>query len=250
MRKNQIFRGARPNQIVRGAWPPYIRTSLAVCLAAFSLSGCVRFSIPAGQSAPRIERYVPEYQSPRFNGMPVINAAIEVDRFGTVAAFDTTEMVYSPGDSRLDAYNYSRWRAAPGEMEGDFLYRDLFRACLFSVVFPYAAEGRARFKIDGTVERFMESDGKSGSRAELRLFITLLDMERTDLPGHALFQRPYEAALPLSGNSAGAMARGMGRSMARLSGEILADVYKAARESIANTAGQLKRRGAGGRGGK
>jgi cholesterol transport system auxiliary component len=109
----------------------------------------------------------------------------------------------------------------------DFLVRDLRDSGLFKAVFSYRDSQTGRFSLEGGVERFLELDAKNGSKAVLSLNATLLDLSQGLVSRRVVFQRWYRAEAPLAQANARALAKGMSRAMAEISGRLTNDVYRA-----------------------
>ena len=73
---------------------------------------------------------------------------------------------------------------------------------------------------------------KDGRKAVLTLHVTLLDLSQTNIARRVMFQKNYSYAAPCKDGNAEGLAAGLSESLAHLSGEILRDVYAAARSRM------------------
>lgn len=190
-------------------------------------------NLSCGQTPPLIHQYVFEYASPPvLTGSPV-DEAITVRRFAVAQAFNTTDMIYQPGPLQSASYKYSRWRVNPGYLVTDYLARDLRHSGLFQAVFTAGEPGRSRFALEGGVEEIQELDEPEGWKAALALTVTLLDTSQEEIPRRIVFQKQYRVFEPMLAKTPQGLADAMSRAMQRLSQQIIADVYRAVRERVA-----------------
>jgi ABC-type uncharacterized transport system auxiliary subunit len=204
-----------------------------VGLLLLLLPGCL------GSQAPTmIRQWVLEYDTPAISGCSPLPAVIELERFSTAWAFNSQEMVYQPQAQERGVYPYNRWRKNPGDMVGDLLVRDLRRSGLFKAVLSPSQAGGARFRLEGGVERFLEMDQAQGWRAELRLVLTLMDLNQKNLPDRVILQKEYQADAPIQPKGAAGLARAMSRALAQVSGQALADICQSAGKALEKTKGQ------------
>lgn len=187
----------------------------------FFLAGC-------GKPPSLVQKYMLEYPSPTVAASPKIGEVIKVDLFAVAQVYNSPAMIYQPGPFKSDAYNYHRWRVNPGNLVTDFLVRDLRNSGLFKAVLLYGSSGKSRFLVEGGVEEFQETDTPEGWYAALALNITLLDLDRRELPERVVFQKNYRTVEVMTEKTPQGLAQGMSRAMQRLSGEIIGDIYRAA----------------------
>jgi ABC-type uncharacterized transport system auxiliary subunit len=185
------------------------------------LAGC-------GKPPNLVQKYILEYPSPLVARGPQLAEVIKVNLFSVAQVYNSPAMIYQPGPYKSDAYAYHRWRVNPGNMVTDYLLRDLRNSGLFKAVLSYGSPGKGRFLLEGGVEKFQETDEPQGWQAALGLNITLLDLNRVELPERVVFQKNYRTAEMLTQKTPQGLAQAMSRAMERLSGEIIADVYRAA----------------------
>ena len=198
---------------------PYPLTIVCVLIVSLLWCGC-------GKPPMLVHQYLLEYPAPVVKATPVAES-LKVDKFAVAQAFNTTAMVYRTGPYKAETYNYSRWRVNPGYQVTDFLIRDLRESRLFQAVLPADSATKARFALEGGVERIEEVDQGEVWQAALGLNITLQDTEEKDLTKRVLFQKNYRAEEPLTEKTPDGLAQAMSRAMERLSAQIITDVYQA-----------------------
>ena len=91
--------------------------------------------------------------------------------------------------------------------------------------------GTNRFLIEGGVEEFQEIDEPGGWQAALAVNITLLDLNHQEITQRVVFQKNYRAAEPLTEQTPQGLAQGMSQAMAKLSDQIITDIYQAAKRA-------------------
>ena len=217
MKNSRPFRKRGLCRLLTGLWA----YSLAVFFPLFILAGC-------GKPPNLVQKYILDYPSPTLARAPEVGEVIKVELFAVAQVYNSPAMIYQPGPFKSDAYTYHRWRVNPGNMVTDYLVRDLRNSRLFKAVLPYGSSGKSRYLLEGGVEEFQETDEPGGWQASLALNITLLDLSRQELPQRVVFQKNYRTTEPLTEKTPQGLAQGMSRAMERLSGEIMADIYRAA----------------------
>ncbi len=214
-----------------------VKTFAAFLFAAL-LSSCI-----CGGGSPNVTmQYAIEYPPPSFSKPVRLDAKLGVERFSAARAFRGHGMVYSPKPFREDSYNYSRWIADPADMLGDHLLRDLRASGLFKAVFSYCDSEEPRFEVQGGVERIIETDRGDASEAALAVNIILLDRGEGKYQERVMFQKTYHAAGPITKRTAEDFAKGMSGAAARLSKEIISDVYEGIRETLSQEAAAGRQR--------
>jgi ABC-type uncharacterized transport system auxiliary subunit len=199
---------------------------LALALLVACLSGC-------GKPPMLVNQYILEYPAPVTGGKAKLPAAVKVELFSVAQTFNTNAMIYQPRPFQSQSYNYSRWRANPGNLVTDYLIRDLREAGLFKAVFGPDSSGEHRFKLEGGVAEFQEVDAADGWKASLALTVTLLDTTQPELPQRVVFQKNYRVLEPLPEKTPQGLAQGMSRAMEQVSARIIQDTYEAARNRTA-----------------
>ncbi|MBW1991297.1 MAG: membrane integrity-associated transporter subunit PqiC [Deltaproteobacteria bacterium] len=204
---------------------------VALLLLPFTLAGC-------GSTPPLIHQYVLEYYPPLPQASGQLDAALTVSRFAVAEPYNTTAMVYRPEPLKQEVYRLNRWRVNPGALVTDYLARDLRHSGLFLAVFTEKHQGPSRFCLEGGVEEIQELDEPDGWKAALTLTVTLLDLEEAEIPRQIIFQKTYRATEPMLSRTPEGLARAMSRAMQRLSRQITAEVYQAAKQRM----GQISRK--------
>ena len=200
--------------------------SLLAALLVACLAGC-------GKPPMLVNQYILEYPAPVVAGRAKTSEALKVELFSVDQAFNTTSMVYQPQAFQSQVYNYSRWRANPGNLVTDFLIRDLRESGLFKAVFGSTGTGKYRFRLEGGVAEFQELDAAGGWQASLALTVTLLDTQQEELPQRVVFQKNYRALEPMPEKTPQGLAQAMSRALEQVSARILTDTYEAARRRSA-----------------
>jgi len=194
-----------------------------ICLLMATLSGC----FPRGKPPYLIEQYILDYPSPTLTIYEPTYEALTVARFTVAQSVNSPAMVYMPDNFRMASYQYYRWRNNPGDMVSDFLTRDLRNTNLFTAVFSYRDGERTRFMLEGGVEEFYEVDKGGLSKAVLTLYVVLLDLNEHEINNRVVFQKRYHTEEPLTEQTPKALARAMSAAMAKISEQIIQDVYSA-----------------------
>jgi uncharacterized lipoprotein YmbA len=196
----------------------------AVCVLIMSLLWC-----GCGKPPMLVHQYLLEYPAPVVKATP-LGESLKVEKFAVAQTFNTTAMVYRTGPYQAQTYNYSRWRVNPGYQVTDFLIRDLRESRLFQAVLPADSATKARFDLEGGVERIEEVDQGEVWQAALVLNITLLDTEEKEITKRVIFQKNYRAEEPLTEKTPAGLAQAMSRAMERLSAQIITEGYQAAKK--------------------
>ena len=204
--------------------------TLAVVVLLFFLAGC-------GKPPALVQKYILEYPPPVVANTPKVGEVIKVEVFEVSQVYNSPAMVYQPDPYKSESYNYSRWRVNPGYLVTDYLIRDLRNAHTFKAVLPYGSTGKSRFLLEGGVEKFLEVDSPGVWQAALAVNVTLLDLNRQELPERVVLQKNYQILEPLPEKTPQGLAQGMSRAMAKLSARIIKDVSQAAAQRV-KTAGK------------
>jgi cholesterol transport system auxiliary component len=200
--------------------------SLSAALLVACLAGC-------GKPPMLVNQYILEYPAPVTGGKARTAEALKVELFAVDQAFNTNAMVYQPAPFKSQVYNYSRWRANPGNLVTDYLIRDLRESGLFKAVFGPTGTGKHRFRLEGGVTEFQEVDAADGWQASLALTVTLLDTQQEELPQRVVFQKNYRVLAPMPEKTPQGLAQGMSQAMAQVSAQIIQDTYEAVRSRTA-----------------
>jgi ABC-type uncharacterized transport system auxiliary subunit len=203
-------------------WPG-MRT-LALVTMTFLLTGCF-----GGQAGRAMEQYALEYTPDAPQGVAMLPETITVDRFSAAQLYSTTAMVYQEEPYQLNQYSYHRWRVNPADLVADSLLRDLRSAGMFRGVFQHRSSEPSRYLLAGDLEEFREYDDKEGRWAVVSLNVTLLDTSRQALPDRLLFQKNYRSVEPIDEKIPAGMAKGMSQAVAKVSGQLLDDIFRTVR---------------------
>jgi ABC-type uncharacterized transport system auxiliary subunit len=199
---------------------------LFMALLVVGLGGC-------GKPPMLVNQYLLDYPPPVPAGPAKIPAPLKVELFSVAQAFNTNAMVYQPRPFESQVYNYSRWRANPGNLVTDYLIRDLRESGRFAAVLGPESGAKYRFKIEGGVAEFQEVDAPEVWQASLALTVTLLDTDKEEIPQRVVFQKTYRVQAPLPDKTPQGLAQGMSQAMAQASARIIADTCEAARTRTA-----------------
>ncbi|MFZ5453670.1 MAG: ABC-type transport auxiliary lipoprotein family protein [Thermodesulfobacteriota bacterium] len=194
---------------------------LAGFFLLFFLAGC-------GKPPTLMHKYILEYPSPVAAGAPKVGEVLKVELFAVSQVYNSPAMIYQPHPYKSDSYNYNRWRVNPGYLVTDYLIRDLRDSRVFKAVLPYGSTGKSRLLLEGGVEEFLEIDAPGVWQAALAVNITLLDLNRQELPERVVFQKNYRVLEPMPEKTPKGLAQGMSRAMEKLSAQIIKDVSQAA----------------------
>lgn len=194
-----------------------------ILLAVLVVAGC-----GGGKSAYVVRQYLPDYAPPAGADSSRIDEAIRVEPFATAQAYNSTAMFYRPSPFELSDYSRERWRVPPGDMVTDYLLRDLRHSGGFRAVLGYDDGGEGRYGLNGTIVEFLEVDGNGGPGARLAVDATLLDNSQREITKRVVFQKTYAVEEAMKDKSARAMAEAMSRALKKFSGELAADIRRAA----------------------
>ena len=197
---------------------------LVLAVAAVGCSGM-------GKPPERIDYYVLEYESPRFQGRKPVEDVIRLERFSVAPSYNTERIVYRESAFERNTYNYHRWRANPGDMVGYFLARDLRESGLFRAVLPQETRFAATCALEGIVEEFYERDGEERWEAVLALSITLIVEGEPDVSRRVLHQKAYREVEPCDRKNPRSVSEAMSRAMARASKRIVTDLHRVLRRA-------------------
>jgi ABC-type uncharacterized transport system auxiliary subunit len=199
-----------------------IKLGATVLFCAVLLGGC----FPGSKPPYVVHFYSIEYPSAVPTGL-TMKEAVRIGRFSVVQSYNTSTMFYRPEPYKVAGYSYHRWRTNPGDMVTEHLLEDFRSSGLFHAVFSYRHPENVRFVVDGDVEEFLEAKAGDGWEAALSIEVSLRDTAAHEMGKEILFQKRYRTVEPLTRESPEEFARGMSRAMARVSGEILGDIYTA-----------------------
>ncbi|MBM4287925.1 MAG: hypothetical protein FJ135_07210 [Deltaproteobacteria bacterium] len=194
---------------------------LLIITMALLLAGC-------GKPPTVTNRYLLEYPAPAIAGQTPLQESIRVELFSAAQSINSTAMIYFPRPYETSSYVYNRWMVSPSHMVTDFLLRDLRNSGLFKGVFGHQQSGLGRFKVEGAVQQFAEINDPDGWKAVLALTVTLLDLSRDEVTQRVIWQKNYHQEEYMPEQTAFGLAQGMSQAMARVSHQVISDLYQAA----------------------
>ncbi|MGQ9688952.1 MAG: ABC-type transport auxiliary lipoprotein family protein [Desulfobaccales bacterium] len=214
---------------------PWERASAVI----FGLLGLLALVLaPAcGGSPTLINRFILDYPPPVTGRSGPVDAAVRVELFAADEVINRMEMVYRETPVKTGVYQYNRWRTTPGYLVTDYLVRDLRHSGLFKAVFSSEHTGPARFQVEGGVAEFQENNLPEPWQAALTINITLLDLEKENIPERVLFQRTYQTTETMTEKTPQGLAEAMSRAMQKLTGQIIQDIYRAVKQRLAREGG-------------
>ena len=192
-----------------------------VCLALLALASC------GGAPPVYVHRYLLGYPPPEPAAPPPLDAAIKVERFGSLPLVNTQNMLILGAKQETSHYQYHRWQNYPADMVSSLLTRDLQASRRYLAVFGPDSSQLPRFRLEGGVERFVQETQAGGVQAQLRLEVTLLDYRQREVVKQVMYQKSYAQSVPMSASDAAALAQALSQAMARISPQVLADLEKA-----------------------
>jgi len=173
----------------------------------------------------QIEYYTLEYEIPPGADLEPLPYVVRIERFEVAPTYNTSRIIYREGSFRREAYVYKRWRSNPGDLVTYFLNRDIKGSGLFRAVLPHDSRFPSSFVIEGSVDEFFEWDTTTVWTAVLTLSITLMAENEPDVSRRILLQKTYQLREACQAKNPAALAEAMSRAMARVSGEIIKDLY-------------------------
>jgi cholesterol transport system auxiliary component len=177
------------------------------------------------QPRHKIDFYTLEYGPPQISGSKAIAAVIRMERFSVAPTYNTNRIIYRDGSFKRDEYVYHKWRANPGDLVTCFLSRDIRESGLFKAVLSRDSISPSSYMLEGSVDEFFEYDMEDTWKAVLSLNITLLAENGPDISKRILFQKTYGAEDVCKQKNPRALAEAMSQAMAKISQQIIKDVY-------------------------
>lgn len=201
-----------------------------VLLCCFFATGCLNFS-ELVQPALEVNYYTLEYEPPSLAEAAPAPVVIGINEFTASPLYATGDMIYKKKDFLVAEYVYHRWRTPPAGMITYLLERDTRATGRYRGVYGPDGLARARYIIEGSVDKFLENDATTDWRAELAISITLRDAGAAGRDGDGIvFQKHYETSQPCARNNPRAFAEAMSLAMKRLSAAIITDVHEKVKE--------------------
>jgi ABC-type uncharacterized transport system auxiliary subunit len=197
-----------------------IRRSLAVAVLFFALAGCFG---GLSRPVPPTYEYQLDYPPPEADAAS-LPAVVRVGRFHAAELYSRTEIAYREDEYRVASYAYHRWATDPASMVGSLVARDLAASGVYRAVLRRPSPVRGDYEIDGEIEAIEERSGPP-CVAHVELRGLLLRSRGGGEP--IVFQRPYEADEPCTGNDPGSVVAAMSRAVANVSAALRQDVHEA-----------------------
>jgi ABC-type uncharacterized transport system auxiliary subunit len=201
---------------------PCVRASLTLCLCLWS-AGCAGLfkQQPVAKGYFAIEPGQPESSSADH---PTTRSAAGVMRVRTLRVsppYDGVAFVYRIGPSQFDTDYYNNFIAPPASLMTGALTQWLAREGRMTVC-EASSDLRADLTLEGSVTRLYIDSATSPPKAVIaaRFFLT------RDRNGDAqlLFDKPYEASVPVPAHSPAGFASGWGQAYRQILLELTADL--------------------------
>ena len=199
----------------------YISNAVFIIFLALILAGCLNLKQPNN----KIEYYTLEYDPPSEQKRQPVSSALRIDRFAVSPIYNTNRIIYREGSFRREAYVYYKWRANPGDVVTYFLRRDLLHSGLFKAVVADDSRLETAYRLEGTIDDFLEWDKKNGWEALLAVSITLIQENEPDITKRILFQKTYTSNQPCRQKNPMALSEAMSTAMSEVSEQIMLDIY-------------------------
>lgn len=196
---------------------------LRVALLTFVgvLAGCFKLSQPA----PEVREYRLDYAPPSVEGAP-LPVTLGVGPLAVGAVYDRQSMVYREDTYATGAYLRSRWGTNPGAMVTDLLTRDFAEAHQYTAVQQGPSLLPNDYQLTGELSEMEERVTDDGCVAHLRLRMSLVRLRGApSVP--VLLTTTYAADEPCACGSPRALAEGLSRALAQISGRLQRDVHAA-----------------------
>jgi ABC-type uncharacterized transport system auxiliary subunit len=178
-----------------------MRAKLSLVVLSCALCACA--------SAPRIDYYTLGAE-PSGEVKPDLN--IVVERFRTTEALGRSQILIAPSETRVEYYATDHWAGGVGEL----VQRKL------AAEFGPPVEGRRTVRLSGTVLACEQVDTAGGAEGRLKIFVELSDPEQKRYRA-PLLEKTYEASIPATAATAGAVVEALARCAERIAGEIAVD---------------------------
>ncbi len=194
-----------------------------VLLVGFSLllGACLNLKQPSS----KIDFYTLEYDPPQISGLNPLPAVIRIERFSVGPIYNTNRIIYRDQSFKREAYVYHKWRTDPGNLVTYLLSRDIQKSGLFKAALSHNSGFLSCYVLEGSVDEFFESDIGKTWKAVLSLSITLVAENESNIGKRILFQKNYHAEEECMQKNPRALAEAMSRAMAKVSQEVIIDVY-------------------------
>jgi cholesterol transport system auxiliary component len=197
------------------------RANILLLSLTLLLGGCVNLKQPSR----KIDYYTLEYATPQMLRPAPLSIVFKMERFAVAPTYNTSRIIFRDKSFKRNAYVYHQWRANPGDLVTHFLGRDMRQSGLFKAVLSKSGRAPSSYVLDGSVDEFFECDVDEKWMAVLSLGITLMAENEPDISKRILFQRTYGTKEACKRKNPQALAEAMSRAMAKLSTEIIEDIY-------------------------
>jgi cholesterol transport system auxiliary component len=198
----------------------YISIPVVFIFLTLIPAGCLNLKQPKN----KIEYYTLEYDPPAAQNRQAVSSVIRIDRFAVSPIYNTNRIIYREGSFRREAYVYYKWRANPGDVVTYFLRRDLQHSGLFKAVVADDSRLGSEYRLEGTVDDFLEWDNNDGWEALLGVSITLIQENEADITKRILFQKTYTSTQPCRQKNPMALSEAMSTAMSEVSAQIMLDI--------------------------
>ena len=178
-----------------------MRLNLQVMAALCLLTACA--------SAPKINYYTLDME-PSGEARNALNLTVEWVR--ATEALSRSGILVQASPTRIEYYATDQWVGGVAE-----LVRQKLKA-----EFGSAVEGRRNLAVSATVLACEQVDGASGAIARMKLSVTVRDPAEKRYK-EALLEKTYEASLPASQPTAGAVVEALSKCAERIAAEIAED---------------------------
>ena len=181
-----------------------MRLKMQVITALCLLSACA--------SAPKIDYYTLDME-PSGEARTAVN--LTIDRVRATDALSRSEILVQASPTRIEYYASDRWVGGVAELVEQKLRAE----------FGSAVEGRRSLAVAATVLACEQVDVANGAVARMKLSVTVRDpaLKRYQ---EALLEKTYEASLPASQPTAGAVVEALSECAERIAAEIADDASK------------------------
>lgn len=178
------------------------------------------------QPPHKIDYYTLEYDTPKQPDATPLDVVVRVERFSVAPTNNTNRMIYRDGSFKRDAYVYHKWWSNPGDLVTHFLYRDMRQSGLFAVVLESDSGLPSSYTLEGSVDEFFELDTEEMWKAVLSITVVMAAENEPGIGKRIVFQKTYTADEACRQKNPRSLAEAMSRAMAKVSAEIIKDVYQ------------------------
>jgi len=202
------------------------KTHIVIVVLLVLLTGC----FPAKQPQPKIDYYTLEYDPPTAKDAPTLPFILKMEPFSTSLVYDSNRILYREKEFKRSEYAYHKWRAAPGDLIATFLARDFAATSQFKAVILSEAVPAFSHILTGKVDEFYQRSGTDHWEAVLSVNITLSNFMANDTHDIVIFQKRYTYHEKCGQKTPESFVEAMSRSVKKLSGEMIQDVYLSLKE--------------------